>query len=95
MMKEYKSPLDIHVGPTDGELGVTLRMRKDGHICILSVDPDLCPPLYEAAANSLLKPGHPIATIDRAMLICRPPRSSGPMAATRSWCADGSIPKPW
>ena len=55
MMKEYKSPLDIHVGPTDGELGVTLRMRKDGSICIMAIDPALCPVLHRAAVDGILR----------------------------------------
>ena len=57
--------MDLEIGPTDDELGLTLRMRKDGHICILSIDPYLCPVLHEAAAAGVLVPGHPIATIDR------------------------------
>ena len=39
-------------------------MRKDGKICIMAIDPDLCPALHRAAVEGILRPGHPIARID-------------------------------
>ena len=49
---------------TQDELGLVLRNRKDGHVCIVSVCPELCPPLYEAARRGFMVPGHRIASID-------------------------------
>jgi len=65
MMRMYVSPLDITVPRTpDTELGLVLRKRKDDKICILHIDPDLCPALHRAAVDGILQPGHPIARID-------------------------------
>ena len=49
---------------TQDELGLVLRNRKDGHVCIVSVCPELCPALYEAARRGFMVPGHRIASID-------------------------------
>jgi len=65
MMRQYVSPLDITVPMTpDHELGLVLRKRKDDKICILHVEPELCPALYSAARTGILRPGHPISKID-------------------------------
>ena len=66
MMKMYVSPLDLTLPPEPvNELGLTLRMRKDGSICIMAIDPALCPVLHRAAVDGILRPGHPIAKIDK------------------------------
>ena len=67
LMKDYVSPLDLTLPPNPcvhAELGLVLRMRKDGNICIMAIDEHLCPVLHRAAVHGILRPGHPIAKID-------------------------------
>ena len=64
LLQDYESPYDIWIEQTQEELGLVLRNRKDGHVCIVSVCPELCPALYEAARRGFMVPGHRIASID-------------------------------
>ena len=64
LLQDYESPYDIWIEQTQEELGLVLRNRKDGHVCIVSVCPELCPALYEAARRGVMVPGHRIASID-------------------------------
>ena len=65
LLQDYESPYDIWIEQTQEELGLVLRNRKDGHVCIVNIpDPELCPALYEAARRGFMVPGHRIASID-------------------------------